>query len=821
MLAFRFLLRSLLFVLLAAPAFAQEPLSVRGAILAADGKSPIAGAVVLIGTDRAVTANDGRFDLPAQAGTVRVTVNAAGFLTSQLDVVVSTTSPPLEIVMVPSPPMNEDVTVSADAVSAPSAPAALTVDPTAVLRVAGSGDNIFKALQTLPGVSGTDDFGSRLSVRGGGPDQNLTVMDGVEIHNPYRLFGLTSAFNPEIVDRFELTAGGFGPEYGDRLSSILVVDNRPGSTTDRLAGSATLSFTDANVVVEGKLPGKATGSWLVTGRRTYYDLIANKITNTDLPSFNDVQAKVVWELRPGHRVTFFGVRSRENTDAEFTESGGKIALGDLSKNDVAALTYDALLGRRASARTIVALYDYNDALDVDGSVRSDTQRTNVAEPADRPFSRVVFTRDLALRDVSLRQTVDAAVGRHQVISSGFDLHALTTGWGWVITGDRNQAAANGSSVIGGAGLPSLLRSTRRTARGAAWVQDRLAFGRWHVDGGLRLDHSGLSGEWIVSPRLAARFDLGSRTSLKAAVGRFSQSPGYEKLLQSDYFVDLTSPDATRLESERASHVLATLEHTITPALIVRVESYLKRFDRLIVGRLETPAETAARVAAFDFPAAFASSVPTAPIITSEPENGARGRAYGVDVYLEKRARAASDRLSGWLSYTWGRANVDGYGVTRPFDYDRRHAFSAVSTLALRPRIDLSTTVRVASGFPATLPVGVRVAAEPAADGSGRLVPAVDTDGATVWTIDFGGVSNLGRGRLPTYARVDLRLTFKPGGATGRWQIYLDVLNALNRKNVSNLQPQLEYDPSSDRPRVTYGTDSGLPLLPSFGIRYRF
>ena len=192
----------------------------------------------------------------------------------------------IEIVLEVSPEFRESVTVSAlGPEEAPAAPQ-VVLAPAAVQRVAGAGDNVFHALQTLPGVSATEDWGSRLSVRGGGPDQNLTVMDGVEIHNPYRLFGITSAFNPEIVDRFELTAGGFGAKYGDRLSSILLVDNRQGTTTRRLAGSATSSFTDANVVLEGKLPGRASGSWLVTGRRTYYDLIAERIANHGFPGLS-------------------------------------------------------------------------------------------------------------------------------------------------------------------------------------------------------------------------------------------------------------------------------------------------------------------------------------------------------------------------------------------------------------------------------------------------------------------------------------------------------------------------------------------------------
>jgi prepilin-type processing-associated H-X9-DG protein len=140
-------------------------------------------------------------------------------------------------------------------------------------------------LQALPGVAAAvNDFNSRSSVRGGGPDQNLTMMDGVEIHNPYRLFGLASAFNPETVESFELTAGGFNAKYGDRLSSILVIENRAGTEEQRVIGSANMAFTDGNVVAEGKLPGAASGSWLLTGRRTYYDLIAEPLVGTSSTS---------------------------------------------------------------------------------------------------------------------------------------------------------------------------------------------------------------------------------------------------------------------------------------------------------------------------------------------------------------------------------------------------------------------------------------------------------------------------------------------------------------------------------------------------------
>ena len=810
----------LLFVLVPASVAAQEVVPISGRVLAGEGRTPVPAARVAAGNVRVTTNRAGEFQLSVPAGPLRLTATADGYQAQQVDVVVTPGMGPIEIQLAASQGVREEVTVSAEGGSGTPAPASIAVTPSAVLRVAGAGDNIFKALQTLPGISATDDFGSRLAVRGGGPDQNLTVMDGVEIHNPYRLFGLTSAFNPETVDRFELTAGGFGPEYGDRLSSILVVENRAGTTREAFAGSAAISFTDANVVFEGKLPGRARGSWLVTGRRTYYDLVADRITGNDLPSFGDVQMKGTWEVRPGHAVTVFGLRSREKTDATFTDSGDAITVGDDSRNDLVSLNYRAAIGARLSARSTLAWYDYGDTLGVDASVRDDARRSNNPDPEAGRRAAIVFTRGLGVRDVSFRQQVDVQAGRQHLVGAGFDVHALRTTWGWSITGDRNSSVANGSAVIGGAGLPSLLDSRRDSTRAALWLVDRIQIGsRIRLAPGLRLDRSGVNDEVALSPRLSMDVDLGRKTRLKGALGRFTQSPGYEKLLQSDYFVDLTSDTASALRSERATHAILGIEHAVSASVTARVEGYSKRFSRLVIGRLETAVETAARVERYAFPPVWQDSVPVEPQITSLPVNGGGGHAYGFDVYVEKRQLRPSDRVSGWASYTWGRANQRAYDVTRPFDYDRRHSISVVSTIGVFSRLDVGATVRVASGFPTTTPVGLRIAADEAEDG--RLVPAVDDAGLPIWTVNFGGVSNLARGHLPVYARLDLRFTFKPKNPAGRWQVYLELLNALNRKNVSTLEPALQYDPSSDRPRIDYASDSGLPLLPSFGFRYRF
>ena len=180
-----------------------------------------------------------------------------------------------------------------------------------------------------------------------------------------------------------------------------------------------------------------------------------------------------------------------------------------------------------------------------------------------------------------------------------------------------------------------------------------------------------------------------------------------------------------------------------------------------------------------------------------------------------------------MSYTWGRAETTAYGRTYASDYDRPYALSLVANYRLSRLIELGTTVRAQSGFPYSMPLGVRVGAVADIgdiDGDGNvaeLVPQRDGVGLPVWRADFGDASHLNSGRLPVFARVDLRVTFRPRWQNNRWQLYGEVINLLDRRNAGALSTELVYDPASDRPRVTMTRDGSLPLLPSFGVHFRF
>ena len=793
-----------------------EPREVRGRVVDRVTGLPIAGATVEVPGEaagsRATTGEDGFFQLTIGNVAVSVTASAPGYFEN------SARLPARGEVLVELLPRTFEEEAVEVTAAAPEMerPAATRVAPEEVLQTAGSVDNIFRALGTLPGVTPTSDFGSFLSVRGGTPDQNLTLMDGVEIHNPYRLFGLVSAFNPETITDFSLAAGGFGAKYGDRLSSLLMVRNRPGGREFR--GTSSLSVTDGNLVFEGPLPGG--GSWLGTARRTYYDVVVGRILDQNFPSFADFQLRADWEFGPGHRLSLMGLSSREDTDFAFEddEEGESVDfLGDVG-NDLGSLRFDALLSDRITATTILAWYRNTEYFDFEAEVVSDDRILNVEDPEEQEIlTPIAFDRERVVRDLSLRQEVGIQFGDAHFVETGFELHGLESSLDQRIRGGRNENEANPSSIRGGSALPDLLASSHSGSRGGAWIQDGFRLSdRLTLEPGVRFDWSSLNGRSTLSPRFAAAWDFGGGFQLRGAGGLYTQSPGWEKLTASDYLLDLNA--ISELAHERAVHAVVGFEKRFDSGARVRAEGYWKRFDDLLIGRLETDAEVQLRLARYDFPTELAGEIPSAAGITINPVNEGRGVARGVDLYLERLDPTA--RVAGWISYSFGKAEREDYGLRYPFRYDRPHALNVVGRIGITDEWSVAATGRLASGFPYTAAVGVRVAATPDEE-TGRLVPDTDRDGNFAYQADLGGLDNLNRARLPHYARLDLRLTYRRGGPGGRWSAYAEVINALNRDNGVEIEQRLVPNPAGERPTVESVPTAGFPFVPTIGLRIRF
>ena len=731
----------------------------------------------------------------------------------------------------------ENVVVKSKAETEPDTSSRVEVSPGDVMGVAGGAENVFRVLQTLPGVVAADGLGSRLSVRGGGPDENLTVVDGVEIHNPYRLFTLMTAFNPETIESFDFRPGGFSVRYGDRLSSLLTVATRAGTRDETFDGSIAASLLDVNAVAEGRLPGRK-GSWLVSARRTYYDLIAEQILDDEqaLPSFNDLQAKVAWDVRPGHTLSLFALRGRESTayhsDYGAPRTSDYTNLDTAAHNNLLALTHRMLLGPRWSSRTTVSGSDERTTLGLDAQGFTDGGLRSVNTVPDR---HVTFSQVHSVRDSAVRHETSGELSRRHLLAAGFDVHRLETRLRWTISGDRESHHGHGSLArldnweLPGSALPDELDSERALFRGGAWVESRLQLGRLELQPGLRVDRSGNATDTPLSPRLAAVLRLTSQARVRVAAGLYTQSPGYEKFAQADDALDLSRRSRPAMKHERVSQALVGFEQDVSAeALLMRVEVYHKRFDRVLIGRLETEEERAARVARYDFPFELRASIPSLPEITVHPVSEGRGYTYGFDVYLERRPTAA-EPWTGWFSYSYGVAMQQAYGRTFPADYERRHAAGAVLLMPLGRHFWFNLTGRVASGFPYTRIRGIALVAarrdDGDVDGDGNrdeLVPYRDGLGSPYYMAPPATPWTMNSGRLGAFARFDLRLTWSPRAGQGPVTLYLDIINVLNRRSEgrpeATLRPQASGTPIVTEAR---GDLWGIPILPTLGLRVRF
>lgn len=258
--------------------------------------------------------------------------------------------------------------------------------------------DVLKTLQLLPGVQGGLEGTSGLNVRGGSPDQNLILLDGVPVYNAYHLFGVFSVFNSDAVKHVEITKGGFPARYGGRLSSVVEVNMKEGNMKN-YEGKAGIGLIASRLTFEGPIV-KDKASFIVSARRTYLDLLAKPYlwaTNTEDRSrnlgyyFTDVTGKVNYKINKRNRIylsSYFGkdkfYSSQQNTykdSLNHIDSSTDMDLG--WGNYTTVLRWNSIISDKLFSNAILAYsnYNFNVGLDnefTDYNLKNDqTQATSI------------------------------------------------------------------------------------------------------------------------------------------------------------------------------------------------------------------------------------------------------------------------------------------------------------------------------------------------------------------------------------------------------------------------------------------------------------
>lgn len=737
------------------------------ALVAVAGATVALSGTALSGPPAVTTRADGRFLVEAvRAGPVTVTVSAVGYRTVQRSIRVrpgDTTR--VSVVLRSEAQVLDAMRADARAVDAESFQArpsvgTISLGAAAMAGVPNVGEpDVVRVVQLLPGVIARNDFNTGLNVRGGESDQNLVLLDGYPVHNPFHLGGLFSTFMDATVGGIELVTAAFPSRYGGRLSSVLEVqsadDPRPGVHT-----TADVSALATSARLSGAFGG-GRGTWSVAGRRTYADALQSIFTDNVFPyHFRDLHARATYELPGGIHLAATAYEGKDVLDANLAEfasdstptkaAGGKWAYdwGNL----VLGVTLSKNLG---AVRTPLFAWALGDSTTLEQRVSASgfSTRLDLGEGA--------LTQRSELHDVRFAGSIRTRGAAHDR-SLGYELATYRIEY------------ASGSAQTGTTGFDLEQRPTS----GVLWADDvwRLS-PRWLVEGGMRAE--ALSGrDWAaLSPRLSVKYFLSPDVALTVGAGRVTQwmqslaGDGayryYDIWIASDSFIPVAS----------AWHYVAGAERRLD-AGSVRLEGFVKKYDRVLEANWsEDPGRR------------------------GDEFFQATGLSYGLDLLARWQSRSGA---SGWLAYTYGLSTRTRDGVRWAPGQDRRHDVDVVGTWPVG-RYKLGAHFGFASGTPYTPITGqiVRRVYDPSLDHWGTGDPRLLLE-------PLGGARN--SARFPVSHRLDLDVsrTWTYRGATVA--PYLSIVNVYYARNVFVYL----YDYSTDRP--TRRAISQFPVLPSLGVR---
>ena len=755
-----------LLALAPAPARAQEPRpsAVAGRVLVrADTSEPTPASrasVAIVGTSIAATTGaDGRFLLaPAPVGARTLRVRLPGYRmadrpiqlrdgdTVRVEVVLERS------VQLLSPLRTDAQRTDAELFTSRPSISTTVIDAMAMSGVPSIGErDVVRTVQLLPGVTARNDFNTGLTVRGGEADQNLVLLDGFPLYNPFHLGGLFSTFMDATVGSIELLTGAFPARYGGRMSSVLDVRSaeevRPGVHT-----TADLSALGATARFAGAIDG-GRGTWSIAGRRTYADAVQSIFTDDVFPyRFHDLQGHASYLIGTGTRVSVTAYQGRDVLDANLAEFEADSVLSKSNRgrwafdwgNQMLGVVIAKDLGERTTIEQRVSTSGFSTRLDL-GSGAS-MQRSEVRDVRASGVLRVrgdVHDRSIGYELAA--QRIRYSSGSPQTETTTFDL-------------------------------------TQRPVTGALWIDDLWQLSpRWLVEGGLRAE--ALSGrQWAaLSPRLSLKYFVSPQVALTAGTGRVTQTMHslagdgalryFDVWLASDSFV----PVAT------AWHWVAGAERRVGDVGSVRVEGFLKRYDRVLEA---DPSEDPQR--------------------RGDEFLSAKGSAFGVDMLARWQLKSGA---TGWITYSYGVSRRERDGRTWAPGSDRRHDLNVVAT---RPfsKYRVGARFNLATGTPYTPIVGgvTRRVYDPALDRWGTGDPEILIE-------SLGGVHN--SERFPVTHRLDLDVSRELVVRGATVAPYVSVVNAYNAKNVFVYL----YKYSTDQP--TRRAISQFPILPSAGVRVAF
>ncbi len=631
--------------------------------------------------------------------------------------------------------------------------------------------DVFRSLQLLPGISGTQENSSGLFVRGGTPDQNLILFDGFTVYHVDHLFGFFSAFNSNAIKDVQLYKGGFEAKYGGRLSSVVELTGKDGNTEQFNAGLG-LSLLSVNAFAEAPfLDGK--GSFLVAGRRSFQSNFYNNLFD----SFTEANQGTATTPSPAARAGRFLGQQEVQPNSYFYDLNAKATYRPSDKDVIALSFYNGIDDLDNSRITDNNSFRgiFGGSQNLDFNFQSDntdlTQWGNWGSSlkwsrkwSDRMYTNanISYSNYFSERDRRNETTVirnDTSIVRNNGAFEYNDLRDFTIKldnelslnqknkleFGLQTTFNDIEYEFTQNDTI------SVLDRADRGWTTAIYLQDRHNFAnKFILSGGIRATYYDVNGKSYLEPRASLTYLFSDRIKLKAAYGQYYQMATRivrEDIQQGSRDFWLLADD-DRVPVGYAEHFIAGVSYE-SPSFLFDVESYYKNLDGL--------SEYTTRLAP-------TGTGPNRSLDYEELFYTGTGVAKGLEFLFQKK----KGKLTGWIGYTLGEVkyNFEAFGE-EPFfaNQDQTHELKLIGSYRLN-KWNFGATFIFATGSPYTAPTG--------------YYELTYLDGSTN---DFFEVSEKNAFRLPDYHRFDLSATYNMNWGNSKASLGLSLFNIYDRNNV--------------------------------------
>jgi len=770
--------------------YAQKKFTISGYVKEAEtGESLLGANVYLKETLKGTVTNAyGFYSVTALEGTYTLVVSYLGFDTREFPILLNKDIP-LNVKLASTTFETEEVIISAEKAdrnvqSTEMGKEKMEIEKIKALPAFMGEVDVLKTIQLLPGVQSAGEGNSGYYVRGGGPDQNLILLDEANVYNASHLFGFFSVFNADAIQNVTLTKGGMPANYGGRLSSVLDIQMKEGNN-QKFGAEGGLGFVSSRLTIEGPI-NKDTGSFIISGRRTFIDLFLQKPfipESSDIQGnkyyFYDLNLKANYRLSDRDRLFLSGYFGRDvfnfrSPDSDFYI---KVPWG----NATTTLRWNHLFNNRLFMNTSLIYTNYDFEF----------------EGGQEGFSFRLFS---GITDYNFKSDFTwLPQVRHTVkFGAQYIFHVFVP---------SNASAKSGEVEFD---LGKVLRQYAHDA--AIYINDEFDLSdKWKINGGLRgtffqqigpfdrfirdpikktvVDtlHYG-SGEKVqtyrnLEPRLTVRYAIRNHSSIKAAYTQNYQYIHLASLSGVSLPTDVWIPSSDQVKPQFATQYALGYFHNLkNNTYETSIELYYKEMKNQI-----------------EYEEGF---LPENSVNDNVDNNFVFGKgwSYGAEFFIKK----AKGKFNGWIGYTLSWTNRKfadiNRGLTYSPKYDRRHDVSIVLIYEITKRWTLGATWVYATGNLNTFPERLYVLS------NGDVVQ------------DYGEQRN--NYRLAPYHRLDFSATLKnkPGKKfQSSWNF--SFFNVYNRYNPYVIYFDTEYN--EDNISIQAKQISLFPFIPSVTYNFKF